>query len=348
MQDRRIEDCMAAPAREDGMSESQFGREDARGNWVPDRPISYGPAFAWPPKPKALVKWFFGFPGYLLPWNIPYALLAIFIWVYLTPPLEHFQTLSLSWFAVILVRNIVLAILVYGAWHMWLYVWRKQDTEYKYNRKWPDENAERFTFNNQTKDNMFWTLASGVPIWTCYEVLLLWAYANGHATLVNPSENPLSFMALFFLVPFVHEVGFYFAHRFLHWPPLYRIAHQLHHRNTNPGPWSGLSMHPIEHVIYFSSILIFFLVPAHPIHMINLASRLGVAPAQGHTGFDRLVIGEDASMDASYYAHYLHHKYFEVNYADGMVPLDKWFGSFHDGTPEAHEAMKARRRRSGV
>ena len=339
---------MAAPSREDSMSESQFGREDARGNWVPDRPISYGPAFAWPPQPKALVKWFFGFPGYLLPWNIPYALLAIFIWVYLTPPLEHFQTLSLSWFAVILARNIVLAILVYGAWHMWLYVWRKQDTEYKYNRKWPDENAERFTFNNQTKDNMFWTLASGVPIWTCYEVLLLWAYANGHATMVNPSENPLSFMALFFLVPFVHEVGFYFAHRFLHRPPLYRIAHQLHHRNTNPGPWSGLSMHPLAHVIYFSSVLIFFFVPAHPIHMINLASRLGVAPAQGHTGFDRLVVGEDASMDASYYAHYLHHKYFEVNYADGMVPLDKGFGSFHDGTPEAHEAMKARRRRRGV
>ena len=28
-----------------------------------------------------------------------------------------------------------------------------------------------------------------------------------------------------------------------------------------------------------------------------------------------------------------------------MVPLDRWFGSFHDGTPEAHEAMKARRQR---
>ena len=53
-------------------------------------------------------------------------------------------------------------------------------------------------------------------------------------------------------------------------------------------------------------------------------------------------------MDTSYYAHYLHHKYFEVNYADGMVPLDKWFGSFHDGTPEAHEAMKHRRRKRGI
>ena len=149
-------------------------------------------------------------------------------------------------------------------------------------------------------------------------------------------------------MPFIHEVGFYCAHRLLHWPPLYEVAHKLHHRNTNPGPWSGLSMHPIEHVIYFSTIALFFFIPSHPIHMINLASRLGLAPAQGHTGFDRVVVGEEASMDTSYFAHYLHHKYFEVNYSDGMVPLDRWFGSFHDGTPEANEAMKARRLRRGV
>jgi hypothetical protein len=35
----------------------------------------------------------------------------------------------------------------------------------------------------------------------------------------------------------------------------------------------------------------------------------------------------------------------KVEYADGMVPLDKWFGSFHDGSPQADEAMKARRQR---
>jgi sterol desaturase/sphingolipid hydroxylase (fatty acid hydroxylase superfamily) len=279
---------------------------------------------------------------------VAYAIGAIGIWFFLTPSLDHFQTLSLFWFGVLLVRNLVLALIVYGTWHLWLYVFRKQGTEFKYNRKWPDENSKRFTFNNQTYDNMFWTLASGVPIWTCYEMLLLWAYSNGYATIISPVENPVAFTLIFFLVPFVHEVGFYFAHRFLHWPPLYRIAHKLHHRNTNPGPWSGLSMHPIEHVIYFAPSLIFFVIAAHPVHMINLLSRLGVAPAEGHTGFDRIVTGEEKSVDRSYYAHYLHHKYFEVNYADGMVPLDKWFGSFHDGTPEAHEKMKERRRRRGV
>jgi sterol desaturase/sphingolipid hydroxylase (fatty acid hydroxylase superfamily) len=294
------------------------------------------------------MTWFFGIPGYLFPWNVAYAIGAIGIWFFLTPSLDHFQTLSLFWSGVLLVRNLVLALIVYGTWHLWLYVFRKQGTEFKYNRKWPDENSKRFTFNNQTYDNMFWTLASGVPIWTCYEMLLLWAYSNGYATIISPVENPVAFTLIFFLVPFVHEVGFYFAHRFLHWPPLYRIAHKLHHRNTNPGPWSGLSMHPIEHVIYFAPSLIFFVIAAHPVHMINLLSRLGVAPAEGHTGFDRIVTGEEKSVDRSYYAHYLHHKYFEVNYADGMVPLDKWFGSFHDGTPEAHEKMKERRRRRGV
>jgi sterol desaturase/sphingolipid hydroxylase (fatty acid hydroxylase superfamily) len=330
------------------MDEMNFGSRDARGNWSPKKPIDYGPAFAWPPKPGAVLKWFFAFPGYLLPWNLLYAIAAICIWYFLTPPLAHFQTFSLSWFSVILVRNIVLALLVYGSWHIWLYVWRKQGASFKYNRNWPEETAERFTFNNQTYDNIFWTLVSGVPIWTCYEVLLLWSCANGYVAMITPSENPVMFIALFFLVPFVHEVGFYFAHRFLHFPWLYRIAHQLHHRNNNPGPWSGLSMHPLEHIIYFSSALIFFIVPAHPVHIINLLSRLGLAPAQGHTGFDRVATGDSASIDTSYYAHYLHHKYFEVNYADGMVPLDKWFGSFHDGTAEAHEAMKHRRRKRSI
>jgi sterol desaturase/sphingolipid hydroxylase (fatty acid hydroxylase superfamily) len=40
----------------------------------------------------------------------------------------------------------------------------------------------------------------------------------------------------------------------------------------------------------------------------------------------------------------LHHKYFEVNYSDGALPLDKQFGSFHDGSPEGDAAMKRRRR----
>ena len=29
-----------------------------------------------------------------------------------------------------------------------------------------------------------------------------------------------------------------------------------------------------------------------------------------------------------------------------LLPMDKWFGTFHDGSMEAHEEMKSRRRAS--
>ena len=91
---------------------------------------------------------------------------------------------------------------------------------------------------------------------------MFWAMANGHIPTLFWSDNPVWFIALFFLTPVWISFHFYWIHRFLHWPPLYRLAHALHHRNTNVGPWSGFSMHPIEHILFLSSILIQVVVAA--------------------------------------------------------------------------------------
>jgi sterol desaturase/sphingolipid hydroxylase (fatty acid hydroxylase superfamily) len=330
------------------MDESAYGKTE-RGHFVPGKPITYAPAFNWPPQPFNALKWFFGFPGFLFPWLVIYAALAFVVWTWFTPPLEQMKNLELGWIAYILARNAIMLTLVSGGFHLWFYTFRKQGTNFKYNKQWPKEKSSTFLFGQQIYDNMFYSLVSGVPIWTAYEVLLLWSYANGWAplwgTMITWESNPVWFIAMFLVVPFIHDVGFYCAHRLIHWPPLYKIAHHVHHRNVSPGPWSGFSMHPIEHFFYLAPIVSFFVLPGHPIHIINLASRLGVAPAQGHTGFDRIDINDKTTWNVSYYAHYLHHKYFEVNYSDGLVPMDRWFGTFHDGTPEAHKVMLERRRK---
>ena len=31
-----------------------------------------------------------------------------------------------------------------------------------------------------------------------------------------------------------------------------------------------------------------------------------------------------------------------MNYGDGLAPLDKWFGTWHDGSPDADARMNAR------
>ena len=57
---------------------------------------------------------------------------------------------------------------------------------------------------------------------------------------------------------------------------------------------------------------------------------------------DKFEIGGSAAVGPNGYAHYLHHKYFEVNYSDGAIPLDKWFGTYHDGSPAADQQMRKR------
>jgi sterol desaturase/sphingolipid hydroxylase (fatty acid hydroxylase superfamily) len=83
-------------------------------------------------------------------------------------------------------------------------------------------------------------------------------------------------------------------------------------------------------------------VLSHPVHTTFHVMHAALSPIPGPTGFDRFEVGEDAAIPFGGYAHYLRHRYFEVNYFDGSIPLDKWFGSFHDGSPEAGARMQTR------
>ena len=48
-----------------------------------------------------------------------------------------------------------------------------------------------------------------------------------------------------------------------------------------------------------------------------------------------LEISENKTFDTHAYMHYLHHKYFNVNYGgDGLVPFDRVFGTYHDGSKD--------------
>ena len=54
-----------------------MAQRDKRGDWKPFKAIEYPPVFVWPAQPLAFLKWLFGYPGYILPWNLLYAALAV-------------------------------------------------------------------------------------------------------------------------------------------------------------------------------------------------------------------------------------------------------------------------------
>jgi sterol desaturase/sphingolipid hydroxylase (fatty acid hydroxylase superfamily) len=327
---------------ENGVGDARDAERSARTTVASPWRVEQPPLLRWPIRPAAIVRWCFGFPGYLLPYNLLYLAVTALAWWVATPSRQTMAHLSFGWIALLLARNAVVLGLWFGLAHLRLYTRRAQDARSKFNPRWPSERSDRFTFGSQLRDNVWWTLVSGLPIWTAWEVVTLWLFANGRVKWLSFSQHPVWFVVLLVLIPLYREVHFYAVHRLIHWPPLYRRVHSLHHRNTNPGPWSGLSMHPVEHLAYFSAVAVHWLVPSHPIHAMYTAFHLAMAPVPGHCGFELVELGE-RSLPTGGYAHYLHHKYFEVNYSDGAIPLDRWFGSFHDGSPEADEAMKRRR-----
>jgi len=174
---------------------------------------------------------------------------------------------------------------------------------------------------------------------------MCWAMSNGYAPMLTWAANPVWFIALFLLIPVWESFYFYWIHRFLHWPPLYRSVHALHHRNINVGPWSGLSMHPVEHVIFLGSVLIHWIVAAHPIHILYHMQYLTLTAATTHTGFEALLMKDRNRLKLGTFHHQMHHRYFECNYGSLEVPWDRLFGSFHDGTAASNARMQERRKR---
>ena len=238
----------------------------ARWAWRPALPVGNSPLFSWPPRALGALEWFL-LPRCMLSARVPLAALAVVTWFALQPDLARCATLEADWILAMFARNLCLMLLVAGGLHLYLYAFARQGRARKYMAQDLARSDPRFSWNDQARDNMGWTLASGVTLWTAYEAALMWAYANEAIPLLQWRDNPVWFVLLFFFIALFNSTHFYFVHRFLHSRVMYRKVHRIHHRNVNTGPWSGISMHPIEHLVYFSSVLVHCVVASHPIHV---------------------------------------------------------------------------------
>lgn len=300
------------------------------------------PYYHWPPQFGKTLAYIAGSWG-LLSVRIYVLGLSVFTWFYLSPALESCREFGFDWIAQVWLRNLFLVLLVAGGLHLYLYSFKRQAETGKYDPRGMMRDNKLFHFNDQVRDNMFWVLTSAVGVWTAYEVILLWVYANGYAPYMEFSDNPAWFILLLILTPWWAGLHFYCQHRLLHTPFLYRIAHSWHHRNSTTGPWSGPAMHPLEHLFWLSDVLIFLFLLSHPIHVIFILQYHVLTACTSHCGFENLLIGKRVKFRLGDFFHQLHHRYCDCNYGTFETPWDRWLDTYHDGTAEGDAWIRQRR-----
>ncbi|MFK7838620.1 MAG: sterol desaturase family protein [Sulfitobacter sp.] len=315
------------------------GAEEQRWHHHPGQ-VQNNPLFDWPPRPLAVLRWYSAYWLAISTITVT-AVFSVAIYFVLLPPLEAMQSFAPGWMTRVWLANLIPQVICAGGLHMWLYHWSAQGKATKYDARDLARGNGSYTFGNQVWDNMFWTLASGVTLWTVAQWGVFWMMANGYAPAMLFPDNPVWFVLMFPFLVIWSSFHFYWVHRLLHVPAIYKRAHALHHRNVNVGPWSGISMHPLEHVLFYTNFLNHLIVPSHPIHVLFHGYVQSVHPVFSHSGFDQLVVRDQNRAKMGDFFHQLHHRYFECNYGTVEMPWDKWFGSFHDGSEEATTRTRA-------
>ena len=173
----------------------------------------------------------------------------------------------------------------------------------------------------QIRGEIGWSLASCV-IYGIPAGLVAWGWQAHGWTLIytDATARPLWWMPLSLgLYLFAHDTWFYWTHRWMHQPRLFRIAHAVHHASRPPTAWAAMSFHPIEALT--GALVIPALVFVIPIHVAMLAVVLTVMTVMGvtnHMGWELfprwLVHGRLGGWLITATHHQLHHDRYACNY----------------------------------
>ena len=193
----------------------------------------------------------------------------------------------------------------------------------------------------QIRHEIGWSLLSagiyGIPAG-----LAAWAWQERGLTRIYRAADayPLWWMPLsFVLVLLIHDTWFYWTHRLMHRPTLFRRMHAVHHASRPPTAWAAMSFHPWEALTgAFVIPVLVFMIPLH-VGVVGavllVMSVMGVANHMGWEMFPRrLIAGRFGEWIISASHHQRHHERYECNYGlyfrlwDKLCGTDRGLGQF--------------------
>ncbi|MNK00796.1 Fatty acid hydroxylase superfamily protein [compost metagenome] len=146
----------------------------------------------------------------------------------------------------------------------------------------------------------------------------------------------------------IHDTYFYWMHRLLHAKVIFPHVHLLHHKSTNPSPWTSYSFHFFEAWTEGGVlILIVFLIPIHPIVLEMFVVVAFAINVYGHLGYEiapkwfrNTWLFEIFNTSVH---HNLHHSKFKGNYGLYFRIWDKLLKTEHPDYVKEYDKIQSRR-----
>ncbi|MEM7102758.1 MAG: sterol desaturase family protein [Bacteroidota bacterium] len=165
----------------------------------------------------------------------------------------------------------------------------------------------------------------------------------------NLSAYPVWWIPLsIFLALVVHDTYFYWMHRTIHHPRLFKHIHLVHHKSTNPSPWASYAFHFSEGVLEsMAGPIILFLIPMHPLSLLLFTILAFMMNVYGHLGYEIMPKGFRHTplfevLNTSVH-HNLHHEKFKGNYGLYFRFWDRLMKTEHPDYVKAYDEVQAKR-----
>jgi len=172
--------------------------------------------------------------------------------------------------------------------------------------------------------------------------------AGGGLLYLDLASRSLGYFAFSLLaLVCLHDSYFYWIHRLLHHPLLFRPVHLVHHLSQVPTPWAAFAFHPLEALLMAVFVPgMVWLLPLHPLAIALFLTYMTLINAWGHWGYALLPTWFPhrwpwaASNTAVHHAQ--HHAEFNCNYGLYWNLWDRAMGTNHPDYLALYDQIQAR------
>ncbi len=185
------------------------------------------------------------------------------------------------WFIVIMIALFSVIVgryfLVSGLFYLVFYRW--------FPARWKERKIGQKNYTgSQLRREVSWSMVTA----TIYAVvgtvtMLLWQ--RGFTKIYTDIDQyslwwlPVSLIASMLIA----ETYYYWVHRWLHLPRVFKLIHKVHHQSKITSPWTAFAFHPLEGIILSLALPItMMIVPLHPVVILVELSVMTLSSVINH------------------------------------------------------------------